>query len=804
LDAVRQTRPFQGSPSGGWKIGTFSNKDSLTGREEAVAGGKEWVNRAERAGNHWPSLFKKDDWLAAPALVKRVWHEAYLSKVWSLAATPKDFPMPDTRGIADHQPNENGDDDATEKLSREKSKYFAVLALDGDTIGEWVSGERNPAYATQLADYEDGSHILKLGAKPYFERPEFGEFLKKRRLLSPSFHLQFSAALSHFALRCVRPIVESYDGRLIYAGGDDVLALLPADGALACTQALRMAFQGSSDLRQPRAPEGSGRRAQVAASGHPGFLVRLDDAEDTDRARLRLEERFTDECGRAIPFIVPGPTADCSVGIAVAHFKSPLQDVVRAAHAAQKRAKAEMDRSAVAITLMKHSGETIEWAAKWDGGLDLLLALGQAMETNQLSRKFPHRWAELLAAYVSQPTPLTQTSGAVQDLEGFDTDAIVRIEFEHTLTRQRGPAFPADSATRESLLTRLRSGLDSYLAALERAGITKAADRSQSCIALCQTAAFTHRISEGSQPNSPTSDSLPLPNSGVHDGAIFDSESAVGIRIDPETATTGQGSAEGAIYAAHYLRLREHWRLGVLAATSEKKPSSRERVDLISHLLSREGSLLIGGQQRSCTAILQPQADEGRLPLPLGRKDGFPSDSDSGSRSWRVKWVLLSPAIWPEIQAGPGVTPHSGGWLPNWIDAASGQVRLKSGDTSRPIGMSRESWRNHVHHLPFIEARLVAAIVAKPLAVTGWASAHEAAERPNGGAKSTLLAVPAGSIYYFEAPSEAAANGLAQALNWHGSTAGTAVRNRRSTLLGEKGFGLGVCGYWNYLSGRPG
>jgi hypothetical protein len=31
------------------------------------------------------------------------------------------------------------------------------------------------------------------------------------------------------------------------------------------------------------------------------------------------------------PFLLPGPAADASVGIAIAHFKSPLQDVVRAA-----------------------------------------------------------------------------------------------------------------------------------------------------------------------------------------------------------------------------------------------------------------------------------------------------------------------------------------------------------------------------------------------------------------------------------------------------------------------------------------
>ena len=48
-----------------------------------------------------------------------------------------------------------------------------------------------------------------------------------------------------------------------------------------------------------------------------------------------------------------------------------------------------------------------------------------------------------------------------------------------------------------------------------------------------------------------------------------------------------------------------------------------------------------------------------------------------------------------------------------------------------------------------IPARLVAALVPKPLAVTGWALGGYANGDP-GGAKSTHLAVPAGAVYYFE------------------------------------------------------
>ena len=68
-----------------------------------------------------------------------------------------------------------------------------------------------------------------------------------------------------------------------------------------------------------------------------------------------------------------------------------------------------------------------------------------------------------------------------------------------------------------------------------------------------------------------------------------------------------------------------------------------------------------------------------------------------------------------------------------------------------------------------------------------------------GGAKSAHLAVPAGAVYYFEADSEDQAQKLASALNWHGSTTEnpSTIINRRSTLFGEKGFGLGLCSEWH-------
>ncbi|MCX6916525.1 MAG: type III-B CRISPR-associated protein Cas10/Cmr2, partial [Verrucomicrobia bacterium] len=414
LDAVRQTRHFNAANTGGWQIGTLNNKDALTGREEAVAGGDEWSRRATTAGAFWPSLFKKGDWLSAATLVKRVWHRAYLEKDWGLKTDKRGFPMPNTRGIAGHQPEEDCGDDETAEDAAPSEKYFAVLALDGDEIGKWVSGEKTPPFASQLADYQDGSDAQRFGAKPYFEKPEFGDFLEANRPLSPSYHLQFGEALSNFALLCARPIVEAFDGRLIYAGGDDVLALLPADTVMACAEALRLAFTG----REVRALS----REVLFHSPAPGFLS---------------SDRWKDDHGRGrpIPFLVPGPAADASVGIAIAHFKSPLQDVVRAAQDAEKRAKKQLGRSAVAVTLFKRSGETIEWGVQWGShGLEIYQRMAKALESGEVSSRFPYRVVALLERYLTEATALSAKS--VQRVPDFDVASVIERELNHVIDRQ--------------------------------------------------------------------------------------------------------------------------------------------------------------------------------------------------------------------------------------------------------------------------------------------------------------------------------------------------------------------------------
>lgn len=240
------------------------------------------------------------------------------------------------------------------------------------------------------------------------------------------------------------------------------------------------------------------------------------------------------------------------------------------------------------------------------------------------------------------------------------------------------------------------------------------------------------------------------------------------------------------------------------------------RRDLMALLLNdRPDQIIVGGQQRICTA--HRSVAPGILPLPQGRYQ----TSDFirlPNGKFAVKWILLTPAIWPEISKhkkdGSPQNAHPGGWLPNWVsldwdcdrletrpNERNGQVLLTAGPGVRKAARTRGR-RDSTSGAPN-RARLVAAIVPKPQVVTGWALPDKTADHPAGGAKPTHLAVPAGAVYYFEV--EPDANGeaenavaLANALNWHGDSEGTEIKNRRSTLMGEKGFGLGVCGTWNF------
>lgn len=264
------------------------------------------------------------------------------------------------------------------------------------------------------------------------------------------------------------------------------------------------------------------------------------------------------------------------------------------------------------------------------------------------------------------------------------------------------------------------------------------------------------------------------------DSDFSDTESTYGIGIDP---TTGTQDGER-FYSAHCLRLKPNCRLGLLAEAHDKDFRADGSDDLIRAIFPNSGkktTIIAGGQQRVCTVERPCGAG---IPLPRGLTTGFKTVEGK----CLVKWVLLTPAIFPQIGE------HPGGWLPSWVDQKSGAVQLLDGPGKN------YAKRHKVAEGKPISAKLVAALTGKPIPVTGYALIPDPDRAA--GPKSTHLAVPAGSVYYFQCDGKEAAEKLAAALNWHGQGDFTTIRNRRSTLFGEKGFGLGICGTWHPHNGK--
>lgn len=95
--------------------------------------------------------------------------------------------------------------------------YVAVIAADGDKMGEWIDGS-HPGWKTEFT-------------------------LLRQQALSECLH--------SFAKKAEALFATEIPGRLVYAGGDDVLVFVPAECALWAMRALNDTFEAS--VRQPMA-----------------------------------------------------------------------------------------------------------------------------------------------------------------------------------------------------------------------------------------------------------------------------------------------------------------------------------------------------------------------------------------------------------------------------------------------------------------------------------------------------------------------------------------------------------------------
>ena len=279
------------------------------------------------------------------------------------------------------------------KFFREKlgslNKYYALLKIDGDNIGKFLSGENLP-------------QINKILHSKYYQ--EIKEFIKDnflignniyiRRPLTPSYHLSLSKAMKFFALYKAPDIIKKCNGKLIYSGGDDIFAILPVKTALEAASQINETFSKK-------------------------FYI--------------TEDRYI--------FGLSGCTI--SGGIVFAHYKYPLSETIEQLNSAEKKAKEKFNRTgAFILKYIDHGGRVSIGGTKWCIENDLLEFVSKFIRKDKVkayfSRQFFYRLSETLnifpeATYYNQVKLLLTRHFVIQEnLNKIEREKLKKKEIEET------------------------------------------------------------------------------------------------------------------------------------------------------------------------------------------------------------------------------------------------------------------------------------------------------------------------------------------------------------------------------------
>lgn len=268
-----------------------------------------------------------------------------------------------------------------DELKREEKAPGKPHPVFGDADGSLL-------FETRLRDYyeqgvpddikqalRDFLHKVKASPNPYYailvgDGDSMGRIINT--LEAPATHRQFSETLSQFANQA-KEIITRQQGAVVYAGGDDVLALLPLHTAIQCA-------------------------AEVAKS-------------------------FRDK----VSMVLNGYKATFSAGLAIFHHTEPLEDGLQAARNAEKEAKSIKGKNSLAIVEEKRSGAPRLVKGKWDELDQRLLHIAAFYQRDQL----PHGLAYQLRDFYLH---LDGSATVVSDSNVRET---LKLEASRTIKHER-------------------------------------------------------------------------------------------------------------------------------------------------------------------------------------------------------------------------------------------------------------------------------------------------------------------------------------------------------------------------------
>lgn len=234
--------------------------------------------------------------------------------------------------------------------SNNPADWYVLAAGDGDGMSEWLKGKPLKSYENYVP-----TALLAAVQRPSSSSLEsevnnaFLEFVKQQKRMGASTHNALSRALLDFSNQLVPYLTEQrYAGRLIYGGGDDVLAYTNLWEWDKWLWDIRQCFKGSRD------PHGE-----------------FDDLGDYWRWK---SDRLPDNLS-ARPLFTMGSAASISFGIVISHHSVPLAIALEQMWEAEQSAKEhrylnseakQQDKDAVQVRVIYGNGNILSATCKFD------------------------------------------------------------------------------------------------------------------------------------------------------------------------------------------------------------------------------------------------------------------------------------------------------------------------------------------------------------------------------------------------------------------------------------------------------
>ncbi|MGF1567021.1 MAG: type III-B CRISPR-associated protein Cas10/Cmr2 [Nodosilinea sp.] len=233
--------------------------------------------------------------------------------------------------------------------------WYVLASGDGDDMGEWLKGTKMQPYQEYIC-----SNFHKRTPPTQEEAKALDEFLDQPKRMGPATHVALSRALLDFSNQLVPYLTEQrYAGRLIYAGGDDVLAYTNLWEWDQWLWDIRQCFRGDKDPHD-----------EFDETGNYWQWQKPDTLREDVAAR---------------PLFTMGGNASISFGIVIAHHSVPLaialENLWEAEREGAKKHQAPdgAKKDAVQVRVLYGNGNQLKSTAKFEvfNQWKALLNLGQ-------------------------------------------------------------------------------------------------------------------------------------------------------------------------------------------------------------------------------------------------------------------------------------------------------------------------------------------------------------------------------------------------------------------------------------------